>query len=89
MLWAQDNRSSMIKDLNLTNAETSKLLGQKWKTLSNEEKQPYKDKAEQIKCYHKAKYPNYIYTPKKKIGNIKTIKTIKTKYCKKKKLLKN
>ena len=84
ILWTQDNRSSLIKENPiLNNAAISKLLGQQWKTLSNETKQIYKDKAEQVKQEHKIQFPNYKYRPEKKIGTINIIKTIKTKSCKK------
>ena len=50
MIWAQTYRKKVFEDnTTLNNAEISKLLGQQWKTLSNEEKQIYKDKAEQVK----------------------------------------
>lgn len=84
MIWAQTYRKKIFEDnTTLNNAEISKLLGQQWKTLSNEEKQIYKDKAEQVKQEHKIQFPNYKYRPEKKIGTINIIKTIKTKSCKK------
>ena len=85
MIWAQTYRKKIFEDnTTLNNAEISKLLGQQWKTLSNKEKQIYKDKAEQVKEEHKIQFPNYKYRPEKKIGTIKTIKTIKPKSCKNK-----
>ena len=84
MIWTQDNRTKLFNENStLNNAAISKLLGQKWNTLSNKEKQIYKDKAEQVKQEHKIQYPNYKYRPEKKIGTINIIKTIKTKSCKK------
>jgi len=84
MIWAQTYRKKVFEDnTTLNNAEISKLLGQQWKTLSNEEKQIYKDKAEQVKEEHKIQFPNYKYRPEKKIETINIIKTIKTKSCKK------
>lgn len=84
MIWAQTYRKKVFEaNTTLNNAEISKLLGQQWKTLSNETKQIYKDKAEQVKQEHKMIYPNYKYSPKTKIGTINIIKTIKTKSCKK------
>ena len=90
MLWAQDNRNKLSKDNpTLTNAEISKLLGQKWNTLSNTEKQIYKDKSMRVKQEHKTQYPDYIYRPKHKLGTIdtysckkKTKKTINTNIVK-------
>lgn len=84
MLWAQKNRPILsAENSSLTNSKISTLLGQQWKTLSNDEKKSYKDKAEQVKQEHKIQFPNYKYRPEKKIGTIKTIKTIKTQSCKK------
>jgi hypothetical protein len=78
MIWAQTYRKKVFEDnTTLNNAEISKLLGQQWKNLSNEEKQIYKDKADQVKQEHKIQYPNYKYRPERKI------ETIKTKSCKK------
>jgi hypothetical protein len=78
MLWSQTYRKKIFEDnITLNNAEISKLLGQQWKNLSNEEKQIYKDKAEQVKQEHKMQYPNYKYRPERKI------ETIKKKSCKK------
>jgi len=85
MLWAQTNRPILsAENSSLTNSKISTLLGQQWKTLSNDEKKSYKDKAEQVKQEHKIQFPNYKYRPEKKIGTIKTIKTIKPKSCKNK-----
>ena len=84
MLWAQTNRPILsAENSSLTNSKISTLLGQQWKTLSNDEKKSYKDKAEQVKQEHKIQFPNYKYRPEKKIGTINIIKTIKTKSCKK------
>ena len=60
MIWTQDNRTKLFNENStLNNAEISKLLGQKWNTLSNKEKQIYKDKAEQVKKEHKRKYYSF------------------------------
>ena len=76
MIWTQDNRTKLFNENStLNNAEISKLLGQKWNTLSNKEKQIYKDKAEQVKKEHKRKYPDYIYRPKHKLETMTTINT--------------
>ena len=90
MLWAQINRKIVSSENpKLSNAKISTLLGQQWKTLSNEEKKSYEDKAKQVKQKHKIQYPNYKYSPQIKIGRIKTIKTIKLKSCKRKTTSKN
>lgn len=48
------------------NAEISKYLGSKWKSLSPSEKQPFIDEAERLRLFHSKEYPDYKYRPKKK-----------------------
>lgn len=72
MLWAQITRPIFFKHKpRLNNSAISKLLGQLWNILSSKDKQIYKDKALKVKLEHKAQYPNYIFSPKKKIDTIK------------------
>ena len=76
MLWTLEHRRQLCNEnSSLNNAEISTLLGQTWNALSNEAKQTYKDKADQVKQEHKRKYPDYIYRPKHKLGTIPTFKT--------------
>lgn len=46
---------------NLSGNEISKLVGQEWKTMSEDEKKNYKEKAMKIKDDFKKKNPNYHY----------------------------
>ena len=48
------------------NAVISKSLGVRWKALSEEQKQPFIDKAEHLRRLHSQEYPDYKYRPKKK-----------------------
>ncbi|QLQ78876.1 hypothetical protein HG537_0B02240 [Torulaspora globosa] len=48
------------------NSKISKLLGVKWKELSNEEKVHWKQLAEKEKNDHEKKYPDYRYKPVRK-----------------------
>lgn len=48
------------------NSKISKLLGVKWKELSNEEKVHWKELAEKEKTDHEKKYPDYRYKPVRK-----------------------
>ena len=41
-------------------------LGKKWKTLSEEERAPYRAEAEQLRLLHQIEYPDYKYRPKKR-----------------------
>ncbi|MCP3668332.1 MAG: hypothetical protein GY696_38585, partial [Gammaproteobacteria bacterium] len=48
------------------NAIISKNLGAKWRTLTEEERQPFIDEAERLRLLHQKEYPDYKYKPKKK-----------------------
>merc|ERR1712183_608832 len=68
MRWSQLERRKIIKTCpDAHNAEISKNLGKKWRTLSEEEKSPFVEEAERLKILHLKEYPNYKYRPKKKI----------------------
>ena len=51
------------------NAEISKRLGMRWKTLTTEERQPYIEEAERLRILHSQEYPDYKYKPRKKVKN--------------------
>jgi len=68
MRWSQIERKKIIENFpDAHNAEISKNLGKKWRTLSEEEKRPFIEEAEKLKILHLKEYPNYKYRPKKKI----------------------
>lgn len=52
-------------ELGVGQAEVSKRLGKIWKGLSDEEKRPYFEQAEVEKEMHAAKYPNYVFAPRR------------------------
>jgi len=67
MRWSQLERKKIIAmNPDAHNAEISKNLGRKWRTLSEEEKRPFIEEAEKLKILHLKEYPNYKYKPKKK-----------------------
>ena len=41
-------------------------LGKKWKTLSEEERAPFRAEAEKLRVLHQMEYPDYKYRPKKR-----------------------
>ena len=41
-------------------------MGKKWKTLSEEERAPYRAEAEKLRLLHQMEYPDYKYRPKKR-----------------------
>jgi hypothetical protein len=67
MVWSQLERRKIIqRNPDAHNAEISKNLGRKWRTLSDEERQPFIDEAERLRLLHQKEYPDYKYKPKKK-----------------------
>ena len=46
---------------NLTGNEISHLIGKKWAAMSEEEKKPYRDRAQEIKAKFKQENPDYHY----------------------------
>lgn len=67
MVWSQIERRKICqKTPDMHNAEISKYLGSKWKSLSQEEKQPFIEEAERLRQFHSKEYPDYKYRPKKK-----------------------
>lgn len=50
----------------LHNADLSKILGRKWKSLSPAQRQPYIDEAERLRVVHTETYPEYKYKPRKR-----------------------
>ncbi|KAL0112375.1 hypothetical protein PUN28_012009 [Cardiocondyla obscurior] len=67
MVWAQIQRRKITElQPDMHNAEISKRLGKKWKLLSEDEKQPYREEAERLRHLHQIQYPNYKYRPRKK-----------------------
>ena len=67
MRWSQLERRKIIeKNPDAHNAEISKNLGRKWRSLPDGEKQEYIDEAERLRQLHLKEYPDYKYRPKKK-----------------------
>lgn len=67
MVWSQIERRIICeKTPDMHNAEISKNLGQRWRNLTVEEKQPFIEEAERLRRLHLQEYPDYKYRPKKK-----------------------
>nr|UJP31562.1 putative SoxC [Macoploma tenta] len=67
MVWSQIERrkiSEVAPDMH--NAEISKRLGARWKTLDENDRQPYIEEAERLRLLHMQEYPDYKYRPRKK-----------------------
>ncbi len=67
MVWSQIERRK-IKEVSpdMHNAEISKRLGKRWKSLSEQERQPYIEEAERLRLLHMQENPDYKYRPRKK-----------------------
>ena len=67
MVWSQIERHRIIEQTpNIHNAEISKHLGKQWKSLSQEERDPFIQQAERLRQLHQAEFPDYKYPPKKR-----------------------
>ncbi|KAG8445599.1 hypothetical protein GDO86_010396 [Hymenochirus boettgeri] len=67
MVWSKiERRKIMEQSPDMHNAEISKRLGKRWKTLDDSEKIPFIREAERLRLKHMADYPDYKYRPRKK-----------------------
>ena len=67
MVWSQMERRKIAEVApEMHNAEISKRLGKRWKTLSDIERAPYVEEAERLRLLHLQEYPDYKYRPRKK-----------------------
>ncbi|XP_022088964.1 transcription factor SOX-4-like [Acanthaster planci] len=67
MVWSQiERRKIMETQPEMHNAEISKRLGRRWKTLNDSQKSPYVEEAERLRLLHMQEYPDYKYRPRKK-----------------------
>ncbi|OQV18705.1 putative transcription factor SOX-14 [Hypsibius exemplaris] len=67
MVWSQIERRKITGEHpEMHNAEISKSLGARWKTLTEQQKQPYIGEAERLRILHTQEYPDYKYKPRKK-----------------------
>ena len=82
MVWSQIERHKMIEAMpEQHNAEISKCLGKRWRTLSQvgaipgtqcilptqEERAPFIEEAERLRLLHMTEFPDYKYRPRKRV----------------------
>ncbi|CAO4375389.1 unnamed protein product [Caenorhabditis nigoni] len=75
MRFAYENRPKLGAEPGKSSSEINKILGQKWKELSPEERQKYVEIAETEREEHKMKYPGW--SPARNYGKAKTKKRTK------------
>jgi len=67
MVWSQLERRKIIEQIpDRHNAEISKELGRRWKSLPEDARQSYIEEAERLRILHQKEYPDYKYKPRKK-----------------------
>ncbi|KAK8742512.1 hypothetical protein OTU49_001928 [Cherax quadricarinatus] len=74
MVWAQEARRKLsCSHRQVHNAELSKSLGRIWRSMTEEQKRPFIERADHLRRKHKQEYPDYKYQPRRRKENVKTV----------------
>ena len=67
MVWSSIERKKLAeREPRLHNTELSKRLGQMWKNMNEEDKQPFRKEAEKLKAKLMEEHPDYKYRPRRR-----------------------
>ena len=67
MVWSREERKKIaVKNPKLHNSDISKVLGERWRNLNEADKEPFQQKAKELRIQHQKDYPDYKYRPRRK-----------------------